>query len=171
MLMRGVIGNGTVCGCPAPRNHMKLASPLVRVLILYVARYCLRGPLLDLSRENETGQPARVKHCRSPSTAMPQSFHPQDALALGVCLRLPHARSSTPALGTQTLLLLAPAPAATAPVARHSTWVANLVLERGAIQRSPPPSPCSATGSRCLYSSQGCSSLFLLPPWLRQFPG
>ncbi len=65
MLMRGVIWNGTVCGCPTPRNHMKLASPLVRVLILFVARYCLRGPLLDLSRENETGQPARVKHCRS----------------------------------------------------------------------------------------------------------
>src|SRR6266852_4361748 len=65
MLMRGVIWNGTVCGCPAPRNHMKLASPLVRVLILFVARYCLRGPLLDLSRENETEQPARVKHCRS----------------------------------------------------------------------------------------------------------
>jgi hypothetical protein len=63
MLMRGVIGNGPVCGCPAPRNHMKLASPLVRVLSLYVARYCLRGPLIDLSRENVTGQPARVKHC------------------------------------------------------------------------------------------------------------
>jgi hypothetical protein len=46
---------------------MKLASPLVPVLILYVARDCLRGPLIDLSRENETGQPARVKHCCSPS--------------------------------------------------------------------------------------------------------
>ncbi len=46
---------------------MKLASPLVPVLILFVARYCLRGPLIDLSRENETGQPARVKHCGSPS--------------------------------------------------------------------------------------------------------
>jgi len=65
--MRGVIGNGTVCGCPSPRNHMELATPLVPVLILYVARYCLRGPLLDLSRENETGQPARVKHCCSSS--------------------------------------------------------------------------------------------------------
>ena len=65
MLMRGVIGNGTVCGCPAPRNNMKLASPLVPVLILYVARYCLRGTLIDLSRENSTGQPARVKPCRS----------------------------------------------------------------------------------------------------------
>src|SRR5438876_8789223 len=67
MLMRGVRCNGTVCGCPAPRNHMKLASPLVPVLILYVARDCLGGTLIDLSRENETGQPARVKHCRSPS--------------------------------------------------------------------------------------------------------
>jgi hypothetical protein len=37
---------------------MKLASPLVPVLILNVARDCLRGPLLDLSVENETGQPA-----------------------------------------------------------------------------------------------------------------
>ncbi len=37
---------------------MKLACPLVPVLILYVARYCLRGTLLDLSVENETGQPA-----------------------------------------------------------------------------------------------------------------
>src|SRR6266699_5676240 len=99
---------------------------------------------------------------------MPQSLRPQSlALAPGVCSRPAHAWSSTPALGTQTLLLLAPAPAATAPVARHSTWVANLVLERGAIQRSPPPSPCSATCSRHLYSSQGRSSLFPLPPWLR----
>ena len=40
---------------------MKLASPLIRVLILNVASYCLRGTLIDLSRENETGQPARVK--------------------------------------------------------------------------------------------------------------
>ena len=63
--MRGVIVNGTVCGCPAPRNHMKLASPLVPVQILFVARYCLRGPLLDLSRENETRQSAQVKYCRN----------------------------------------------------------------------------------------------------------
>src|SRR6266699_2509179 len=69
---------------------------------------------------------------------MSQSLRPQDALALGVCLRPPHAWSSTPAIGTQTLLLFAPAPA---PVARHATWVADLVLERGASQRSPPLRP------------------------------
>ena len=40
---------------------MKLASPLVHVLILNVASYRLSGTLIDLSRENETGQPARVK--------------------------------------------------------------------------------------------------------------
>src|SRR6266705_4654246 len=98
---------------------------------------------------------------------MPQSLRPQDAIAPGICSRPLHAWSSTPALGTQTLLLLAPAPAAPAPVAWHATWVANLVLERGAIQRSPPPSPCSATCSRHLYTSKGRSSLFLLPPLLR----
>ena len=89
MLMRGVIGNGTVCGCSAPRNHMKLASPLVHVRILFVANYCLSVTLIDLSRENETGQAARVKHCRS--TRLRCRSRQQDAIALGVCSRPPDA--------------------------------------------------------------------------------
>jgi hypothetical protein len=46
---------------------MQLVSPLVHVLIRFVASYCFSGTLIDLSRENETGQPARVKHCGSTS--------------------------------------------------------------------------------------------------------
>ncbi len=68
---------------------MKLASPLVHVLILFVANYCLSVTLIDLSRENETGQPARVKHCRS--TRLRCRSRQQDAIALGVCSRPPDA--------------------------------------------------------------------------------
>jgi hypothetical protein len=110
MLMRGGIGNGTVCGCPAPRNHMQLARPLVRVLILFVARSCFSGPLLDLSRENETGQPARVKHRRGTRLRYRSRFARKMPLHLASGSRPVHTWSSTPALGTQTLLLLAPAP-------------------------------------------------------------
>jgi hypothetical protein len=167
MLMRGVIGNGTVCGCPAPKNHMKLASPLVPVLILYVARDCLRGPLLDLSRESETGQPARVIHCRSPSPGCRSRFTRRMRLHLAFAYVCPRSVVHTCPRYSNAAAPCASTRLATAPVARHSTWVANLVLERGALQRSPPPSPCSATGSRCFYSSQGRSSLFQLALLLR----
>src|SRR5438128_9355751 len=102
---------------------------------------------------------------------MPQSLRPQDAIAPGICSRPLHAWSSTPALGTQTLLLLVPAPAAPASVAWHATWVANLVLERGAIQRTPRIRPVQPLAHDTFTHPQGRSSLFQLPPWLRHFPG
>src|SRR5215472_3895051 len=132
MLLRGVIGNGTACGCPAPRNHRKLARPLVPVLILFVAHYCFSGPLLDVSRENETGQPARVKHHRSTRPRCRSRFaRSRWRLHLVVHTYPRYPNAAAPCAST----------CSTAPVARHSTCVANLVLERGAIQQSPPPSP------------------------------
>jgi hypothetical protein len=76
---------------------MKLASPRVPVLIRYVARHCLRGTLLDLSRENETWQPARVKHRRSPRLRCRSRF----ACKMRLHLAFAHVR---PTLGRPHLL-------------------------------------------------------------------
>ena len=99
---------------------MKLARPLVPVLILYVARSRLRGPLIDLSRENETEQPARVKHCRSTQLPCRSRFARKMRLHLAfahvrptpgrshlpsvpkrVCSMLQHLRQLRQLLGTQ----------------------------------------------------------------------
>ena len=169
--MRGVIWNGTVCGCPTPRNHMKLASPLVRVLILFVARYCLRGTLLDLSRENETGQPARVKHCRSTRLRCRSRFARRMRLHLAFahvrstpgrphlpsvpkrfCSWRQHLRHLRQLLGTQLGL---------------RTWCWSVAQSNDPLRIRPVQPLAHDTFTH----PQGRSSLFQLPPWLRHFPG